>query len=120
MPLTAELYPGKNIFVDGKLVIFDEPPKLSYNGELNKYAPCNPNSNNQFKVFGIGPSGKRMSQNQALINQDLYDASQTNKDLAFILNDLKTRRRTYADLYESVSPIQALNMRRPVSVIHQG
>lgn len=118
MPQTEDLYPGKFTDYSGKL---DFAPLVgpTYNGDLNQYAGNNPNTNTQFKVFQKGPNGEIMSQNKALINQDVYDLTQKNHDLAFYLRNFQQYPETYEEKYDLIQPVNQINLQSPVrSVLH--
>ena len=118
MPLTEGGYPGKNISIAGHPIVFPEKRKVSYNGSLNTFAPNNPNSNEQFKVFQKDSHGVPMSQNNVLRNQDIYDSTRVNRDLKFVLEQKRKNIPTYQDRYEQLAPQQQINLERPPFTQH--
>lgn len=112
MPLTADLYPGKYTTVQGEPHL-EAMVAPTYNGTLNKYAGNNLNSSYRNKVFAIGPDGKPVSQNQALINEDIYSPTQKNKDLEFSLPRFKQHTTTYEERYDLIGERFKVNLPKP-------
>lgn len=120
MPLTTDLRPGKNGKENGDPT-FPTREKISYNGNISKYAPSNMNGDLFFRVFERDEHGNTLSQNQCLINQDIHSVEHKNKDLTF---QLKTRRNypfTYEEKYNLLLPqIKAAYPTPKRFVTHQG
>lgn len=111
MPLTADLYPGKFVSINGQ-TFFQGTKAPSYNGTLNKYAGNNLNSTEQYRVFQKDPNGGILSQNQAMINQDIYDLTKKNEDLAFALRNRHTKPNA-EEQWELLNPQYRINFRQP-------
>ena len=110
MPLTTDLRPGKFIPLAGANMMTPvRAPK--YNGTLNTYAPNNPNSTLRTKVFERDSNGHIRSQNDALIEQEYYDASKGQEDLQFALKNRSMPSKS--DVFELISDIQKVNYKRP-------
>lgn len=112
MPIDpSDLEPGKRISINGK-TFFTPPLAPSYNGTLNTYAGGNPNTTEQFRVFGMMGS-ERLTQNKTLFYQDTWDLKYKNTDLP---HGIRARYRpiTYEDTYDQINPAEQRNYRKPI------
>ena len=111
MPKTIDLLPGKFVSVLGEPQLAPMQPP-TYNGNMTTFLG-NANNNFQYKVFEER-NGKIQSLNQTLISQDIYDATQDNKDLQNTLRNTQFGPSTYQERYDLIQPWLQINYKKPV------
>lgn len=121
MPFSSTLYPDKFVSINGPLNlqgIKDRTPP-SYNGNLNKYAFNNPNSDTNYKVHEELADGSFRSLNQTVVAQYTHGQNQNHEDLNFTLRNRHTTP-SQAEAWDLIAPEKQINYLQPRNRIRTG
>lgn len=110
MPFSSELYPDKFVSVGGNPNLHSIQNKTppSYNGDLNKFAMQNPNSDSNYKVHEELPGGGYRTLNQTLVAQYTLAQSKNHEDLNFALRNRHTTPN-HAEAWDLIAPEKQIN-----------
>lgn len=103
MPLTVDLRPGKMVYIGSKKVVLGPVIPPMARGDMHLNGTGNLNNMPGFTVFRP-VNGRKLSQNQMLIDQEYQAIGKTNSDLVYYLRNAKTvanKEQLYSQLNDS-------------------